>query len=67
MGNDNQDKKLYKSEDNRIICGVCGGIADYFHLDPTVVRLAFAFLGIMGGSGLLLYLAAAVIIPRQPR
>ena len=61
------DKKLYKTEDDRIICGVCGGIARYFNLDPTLVRLAFAFLSIVGGSGVLLYLAAAVIIPRQPR
>ena len=61
------DKKLYKTEDDMIICGVCGGIARYFNLDPTLVRLAFAFLSIVGGSGVLLYLAAAVIIPRQPR
>ena len=58
-------KKLYKSETNRYICGVCGGIAEYFGIDATLVRLGFAVLGIMGG-GILLYLAAAIIIPRQP-
>ena len=58
-------KKLVKSETDRYICGVCGGIADYFGFDSTIVRLGFAALGIIGGSGILLYLAAAIIIPRE--
>ena len=48
-----------------MLCGVCGGIAEYFGVDSTVVRLVFAGLGIIGGSGVLLYLAAAIIMPRQ--
>lgn len=60
------EKKLYKSETDRLICGVCGGIAEYFGIDSTIVRLVFAVLGVIGGSGLLLYLAAAIIIPREP-
>ena len=56
-------KKLTKSTTDRYICGVCGGIAQYLGVDSSVVRLVFAFLGIMGGSGLLLYLAAAFIMP----
>lgn len=59
-------KKLYKSETNRIVCGVCGGIAEYLGVDATVVRLITAILCIAGGSGILLYLAAAVIIPGAP-
>ena len=58
-------KKLHKSSSNRMICGVCGGIAEYLGVDPTVVRLVFAGLGIAGGSGVLLYLAAAVIMPAE--
>ena len=58
-------KRLCKSEKDRYICGVCGGIAEYFGVDSTVVRLVFAGLGIIGGSGVLLYLAAAIIMPRQ--
>ena len=57
-------KKLYKSETDRYICGVCGGIAAYLGVDSTIVRLIFAALGIVGGSGILLYIAAAVIMPK---
>ena len=59
-------KKLYKSNDQKMICGVCGGIAEFFEIDPTIVRLVFAVLGVAGGSGLLLYIAAAFIIPPAP-
>lgn len=59
-------KKLYKSQSNRMICGVCGGIAEYFHIDATLVRLIFAFLGISGGSGILFYIIAAIVIPNEP-
>ncbi len=58
-------KKLVKSETDRYICGVCGGIAEYFGIDSTIVRLVFAAMGIVGGSGILLYLAAAIIIPKE--
>ncbi|MBO7709033.1 MAG: PspC domain-containing protein [Lachnospiraceae bacterium] len=58
-------KKLVKSETDRYICGVCGGIAEYFGIDSTIVRLVFAALGIVGGGGILLYLAAAIIIPKE--
>ena len=56
-------KRLQKSDTDRYICGVCGGIAEYLGVDSTVVRLVFAALGILGGSGLILYLAAAFIMP----
>lgn len=56
-------KKLYKSQNNRMLCGVCGGIAEYFNIDPTIVRLIFVFLGLSGGTGILFYIIAAVVIP----
>lgn len=59
------EKRLYRSETNKMICGVCGGIAEYFNLDPTLIRLAFALLIFGMGSGLLFYILAAIIIPTQ--
>ena len=60
------EKRLYKSNQNKMIDGVCGGIAEYFGIDPTVVRLIWALLSLMGGSGILAYIIAAIIIPRSP-
>ena len=60
------EKKLYKSNQNKMIDGVCGGIAEYFGIDPTVVRLIWALFSLMGGSGILAYIVAAIIIPRSP-
>ena len=57
------DKKLTKSASNRMLCGVCAGVAEYFGIDPTVVRLIWAALTVCGGSGVLAYIIAAVIIP----
>ena len=56
-------KKLYRSENNRIFCGVCGGIAEYFGIDAALVRIGFLIFSLAGGSGVLAYLAAAVIMP----
>lgn len=59
------EKKLKKSHDRKL-CGVCGGIAEYFNCDPTLVRLAFAGLTLLScGTGILAYLVAAIIIPEQ--
>lgn len=60
------EKRLYKSNQNKMIDGVCGGIAEYFGIDPTVVRLIWALFSLMGGSGILAYIIAAIIIPRNP-
>ena len=60
------DKRLYKSSENSMLCGVCGGIAEYFDIDPTLVRLAWVLLGFMGGSGLLAYIIASIVIPVDP-
>ena len=56
-------KKLYKSN-NRMICGVCAGIAEYLGIDPTVVRLIWAALGLTG-TGMLLYIIAALVMPEN--
>ena len=61
-----REKKLYKSNQNKMIDGVCGGIAEYFGIDPTVVRLIWALFSLMGGCGILAYIIAAIIIPRNP-
>ncbi|MDO4370508.1 MAG: PspC domain-containing protein [Clostridia bacterium] len=60
------EKRLYKSNRNRMLCGVCGGIAEYFGLDPTLVRLGWILLSALAGSGLLAYIIAAIVIPRDP-
>ena len=59
------DKKLTRSRTNRTICGVCGGIAAYLNVDPTVVRLVWALITLCGGAGLIGYLVAALIIPEE--
>ncbi|MBK4731688.1 PspC domain-containing protein [Oxynema sp. CENA135] len=59
-------KRLYRSQRNKQIAGVCSGVAQYFGIDPTVVRLAFVLLALMGGPGLVLYLIMWVLIPLEP-
>lgn len=56
-------KKLCKSQTNRVVCGVCGGLGEYLDVDPTVVRLAFVLVSVFAGSGLLVYLIAALVMP----
>ena len=56
-------KKLCKSNTNKKICGVCGGIAEYLNTDPTLIRLAFLVICLAAGSGFLAYIAAALILP----
>jgi phage shock protein C len=58
-------KKLYRSRNNRVLFGVCGGIAEYFEVDPVIVRLIFVILGLYGGAGLALYLIALILMPDQ--
>jgi len=60
-------QKLYRSSENSLLAGVCGGIGEYVNMDPTIVRLltAVLFFGSFG-TGLILYLVAAIIIPRRP-
>ena len=56
-------KRLQRSRDEKLIGGVCGGIADYFELDPVLVRAAFVLFALFGGTGLLLYVVLWVIMP----
>lgn len=61
------DKRLYRSRRHVMLAGVCGGIAEYFNVDPTVVRLAWAVITILtAGTGLLAYIAALIIMPLEP-
>ena len=58
-------KKLYLSQENKMIAGVCGGIAEYFDLDPTLVRLGWVLFSAMGGAGVLAYIIAMFVIPKE--
>lgn len=58
-------KKLTKSQKNKMAAGVCGGIAEYFNIDATIVRLLFVIVALLKGMGLLFYLIAAVLIPSK--
>ncbi len=61
------EKRLYKIEQGKMVDGVCGGIAQYFGLDPTLVRLAWALLTVMSiGSGIVAYIICSIVIPREP-
>jgi len=55
--------KLYKSSDDKMICGVCGGVAEYIGVDPTIVRLLWVLFSLSGGAGVLLYIIAALVMP----
>lgn len=56
-------RKLYKSMTDKKISGVCGGIAEYFDFDSTVVRLALVLFTLLGGSGIIAYIIAALVMP----
>ena len=60
------EKKLYKSSTDKKLAGVCGGIAEYFNIDSTLVRLGWVLFSLLGGSGLLAYIIAALIMPDRP-
>lgn len=61
-------KRLYKSEESKIFCGVCGGIGEYFGIDPTLIRLGLAAVALLTAvvPCLLIYILAAIIIPAKP-
>ena len=63
--NINPSKRLYRTREGRLVAGVCTGIAAYFGIDPTLVRLAFALSTIFGGLGVLIYLVAWIVIPED--
>ena len=59
------EKKLYRNPQNRILAGVCSGLAEYLNIDPTIVRVIWALVG-LSGAGLLAYLICALLIPEKP-
>ena len=59
-------KKLYRSKNNYKLMGVCGGLANYLNLDPTVIRVIWAVACLFGGFGLWAYIACSLIIPQEP-
>jgi len=63
---DFKDRKLYRSQVNRMIGGVCGGVAEYFKIDPTLIRLIWVTLSLIGGIGIIVYFASLIIIPVNP-
>jgi len=64
--NGQTSRRLYKSRRNKMIDGVCGGIAEYFDVDPTIVRIIWVLITLMGGSGFILYIVAMIIMPVNP-
>ena len=58
------EKRLYRSDENKVICGVCGGLGEYFNIDPTIVRLLWAIL-VFSGPGIFAYIVAAIVLPRR--
>ncbi|MBA2653157.1 MAG: PspC domain-containing protein [Tatlockia sp.] len=59
-------KRLYRSRKERLIAGVCGGLAEYFDMDPTWVRIIFIILMLIGGSAILVYLVMWLVVPEEP-
>ena len=59
-------KRLYRSRHDKKISGVCGGIADYFNIDPVIVRLLWVVVTLFWGVGIIAYIIAALIIPEEP-
>lgn len=62
-------KKLYRSTEDKMIAGVCGGVAEYFKMDSTIIRLGWAVMVILTGlfPGVIGYIVAAVVIPEKPK
>lgn len=62
-----QIKRLYRSGKDKVIAGICGGIAEYFNIDSTIVRLIWALSILLWGMGIIAYIVAWIIIPRNPK
>lgn len=67
MSKISETKRLYRSRKDRMICGVCGGIGDYFNIDSTIIRLLWvAFILLSAGTGIIAYIIAWIIVPEEP-
>jgi phage shock protein C len=62
-----ETKRLYRSGKDRVLGGVCGGMGEYFNVDPVLVRLAWVLFSVIYGTGILAYIIAWIIIPRNPK
>lgn len=60
------NKRLYRSQRNKVFGGVCGGLGEYFEVDPVLIRVLFVFLTFFHGSGIILYLLLLIILPKEP-
>ena len=60
------NKKLYRSTTDKKIAGVCGGVAEYFGIDATLIRLGCVLFTLFGGAGVLVYIVCAFVIPEKP-
>jgi phage shock protein C len=58
-----EPRKLYRSRSQRMLGGVCGGLAEYFNVDATLIRVLFLVLGVFGGTGLVIYVVMWLIVP----
>ena len=65
-GTSSGTKKLYRSRDERVIAGVCGGLGKHFNIDPNLVRLGFILISIIYGSGILIYIIMAILVEEEP-
>ena len=61
----NEIKRLYRSRDERMLGGVCGGLAEYLHTDPTLIRVLFVLFALAGGPGIIAYLIMWIIVPLE--
>ncbi len=60
------NQRLFRSQTNKVFAGVCGGLAEYFDVDPVVIRILFVLMVLFGGTGIVLYIAAIFIVPKKP-
>jgi phage shock protein C len=60
-----ESSRLFRSETNKVIAGVCGGLGQYFDIDPTIIRIVFVLISIFGGSGILIYIILWLVIPSE--
>jgi phage shock protein C len=61
-----QNQRLYRSRDERMLAGVAGGLAQFFSIDPSIIRLIFVVLALAGGPGLLIYIIMWIVVPEEP-
>ena len=60
------EKKLYRSKSNRMIAGVCAGLAEYLNIDVSIIRILWALIALTAGVGVLLYIVCAFVVPEKP-